>query len=52
MRILRRPTTKLLGLDNENDDDEYESGVTSSNLVFVLVLLLVLDIGIFEMAYN
>ena len=48
MRILRRLTTELLGLDNE-DDDEYDSGVALSILVLVLVLLLVLDIGIFEM---
>lgn len=41
----------LLGLDNENAvDDEYDSGVTSSNLGFVLVLSLVLDFAIFEMA--
>jgi hypothetical protein len=47
----RDPTTKLLGLDNEyEDDDEYDSGVTLPNLVFVLVLvlLLVLDFGVFE----
>jgi hypothetical protein len=44
MSILRRLTTKLLGLD-----DEYEvrvrSGVTLANLVFVLVLV----VGIFKM---
>ena len=55
--VERDPTTKLLGLDNENenededdDDDEYDSGITLSNLV--LVLLLVLDFGIFEVASN
>ena len=34
-------------LDNE-DDEEYENVRTLPNLVFVLVLVLVLDIGIFE----
>jgi hypothetical protein len=46
--MLRRLTTKRSGLDNENEDnDNYEGGVTLSNLVFVLVRLLVLDFGIF-----
>ena len=39
-------------LDNEDeneDDEESESVGTLPNLVFVLVLLLVLDIGIFKM---
>jgi hypothetical protein len=40
-----------LGLDNEDeDDDEYDSGITLSNLV--LVLLLGLDFFIFEVASN
>ena len=41
-----------MALGNEDeDDDEYESGRgTLPNLVFVLGLLLVLDILIFEMA--
>jgi hypothetical protein len=43
MSILRRLTTKLSGL---NTDDEDDSGVTLSNLLFVLVLLLVLVLGI------
>jgi hypothetical protein len=41
-----------LGLGSENeDDDEYEAGGTYPKLVFVLVLLLVLDIGLFEMKF-
>jgi hypothetical protein len=42
MRILRRHTKELLGLDIEDEnDDEYDSGVALS------ILVLVLDIGIF-----
>jgi hypothetical protein len=47
MSILRRLTTKLSGLNTEDEyDDEDDSGVTLSNLLFVLVLLLVLVLGI------
>jgi hypothetical protein len=50
-KVELNPTSKLLSLDNENEDnDEYDSRVSLLNLVFVLVLLLVLDFAILEMA--
>jgi len=39
--------------DNEyEDDDEYEAAGTPSNHIFVLVLLLVFDIDIFEIGFE